>query len=96
MSSNYRDGILDNEAYGFSRILDIPDLTAQQKLTLGVTTYDHAMCITGALTKNNIAEQFRVDNSFGQRGKYGGQMLMTSSFLENSVITLVINRKFLM
>ncbi len=96
LPSNYRDGILDNEAYGFSRILDIPDLTAQQKLTLGVTTYDHAMCITGALTKNNIAEQFRVDNSFGQRGKYGGQMLMTSSFLENSVITLVINRKFLM
>lgn len=96
LSSNYTEGILDDQAYKFTEVLDIPTISATQKLALDITSYDHAMCITGALTKNNVAEQFRVDNSFGRYGKYGGQMLMTNSFLENSVITVVLDRKFLM
>lgn len=95
LSSNYTEGVLDDRAYDFAKVLDIPAVGSTKKLALDIVSYDHAMCITGALTKNNVAEQFRVDNSFGRFGKYDGQMLMTKSFLENSVITLVVDRKFL-
>lgn len=93
--TDYSEGILDNGLYDFGKLLEILKLDAAQKLSLGITGYAHAMCITGALTKNSEAVQFRVDNSFGTTGKYDGQMIMTKSFLDSNVITLIINKKFL-
>ncbi len=64
-------------------------------MVLDLINYDHAMCITGALIEENSIKQFKVDNSFGRHGNYKGQLIMTPSFLENCVITLVINKKYL-
>ncbi len=94
-AASYSNWVLDDKLYNFDKLLNIKNLPTAQKLALGIINYDHAMCITGALTKNNAVEQFRVDNSFGRRGKYGGRMLMTTSFLENYVLTLILNKKFL-
>lgn len=57
--------------------------------------YDHAMCITGALIKDKEIKQFKVDNSFGYHGKHKGHLIMTNSFFENCIITLIINKKYI-
>ncbi len=93
-AANYDDGILDDKMYDFAEMLKIRKLAAEEKLTLGMINYDHAMCITGALVEKEKVKQFRVDNSFAD-GKYGGQMIMTDSFLENCVVTMVLEKKFL-
>lgn len=94
-AADYPEGVLDNKLYDFGKLLNVPELSAAQKLALGITGYNHAMCITGALTKDGQVQQLKVDNSFGAKGKYGGQMIMTKAFLESNVITLIINKKFL-
>lgn len=94
-ASSYSGGILDDKLYDFSEMLKLKRLSSEQRLTLGMINYDHAMCITGALVEKDKVQQFRVDNSFGDDGRYGGQMIMTNSFLENCVVTLVLEKKFL-
>jgi len=94
-AANYDEGVLDDKLYDFGNLLGMNDLSATEKLALGIINYDHAMAITGALTEKGKIGQFRVDNSFGKTGKYGGQMIMTNSFLENCVVALAIDKKFI-
>lgn len=92
-TSDYEIGILDDEVYNFENILNIKKTNKREKILLDIINYDHAMCITGANIKNNKIETLKVDNSFGQVGKHNGHFMMTSSFLKNSVITLIIDKK---
>ncbi len=64
-------------------------------MSLDLIDYDHAMCITGALVEGKNIKQFKVDNSFGKHGNYKGQLIMTPSFLDNCVITTIINKKYI-
>lgn len=93
-AASFSDGVLDDRLYDFSEMFKMKKLSAEEKLTLGMINYDHAMCITGALIEKEKVEQFRVDNSF-VGGRYNGQMIMTNSFLENCVVTMVLEKKFL-
>lgn len=92
---DYSENILDDELYNFNDLLNIKNVSKNKSMALDLINYDHAMCITGALVENGNIKQFRVDNSFGNHGKYKGQLIMTSSFLENYVITAIINKKYL-
>lgn len=92
---DYEENILDNRLYDFANLLNIKKVNKSQKLALDIINYDHAMCITGALVENNIIKQFQVDNSFGTHGKYKGHLIMTPSFLENCVLTVIINKKYI-
>lgn len=94
-AASHNEGVLDDKLYDFSEIFKLKKLPTEQRLTLGMINYDHAMCITGALIEKDQVRQFRVDDSFGESGKYGGQMIMTNSYLENCVVTLVLEKKFL-
>lgn len=90
-----KNGILDYNAYDFNRLLNIKDVSKDEKMKLDIINYDHAMCITGALVINNQIIQYKVDNSFGDIGKFNGNLIMTPSFLENCVITLILNKKYI-
>lgn len=92
---DYENGILDDKLYNFGELLNIKDISRDEKLLLDVVNYDHAMCITGALIDGGKVRQFKVDNSFGRYGKYGGRLIMSESFFRNCVITVVVNRKYL-
>ena len=92
---DYRANILDDHIYKYDKYLNIKPLSKDDKLLMDITSYDHAMCITGALVKNNKVKQFKVDNSFGYHGKYKGKLIMTNSFLENQLIVAIINKKYL-
>jgi len=92
---DYDDNILDDKIYALNDLLNIKNLSKNQKIALDMINYDHAMCITGALVQEGNVVQFKVDNSFGRHGKYKGQLIMTNSFFENCVITGVIHRKYL-
>lgn len=92
---DYDEGVLDNKKYIYNEVFNIKDLTKEDRLTLDLVNYDHAMCITGALVKDGKIKQFKVDNSFGQHGKYKGHLIMTDSFFERDIITLIINKKYL-
>lgn len=94
-SLDYETNILDDEIFKYDEILNIRKLPNNYKLSLDITNYDHAMCITGAYVKNGEVKQFKVDNSFGYHGKYKGHLIMTNSFLKNCVITLIINKKYI-
>lgn len=94
-SLDYETNILDDDIFKYDEILNIRKLPNSYKLSLDITNYDHAMCITGAYIKNAEIKQFKVDNSFGYHGKYKGHLIMTNSFLRNCVITLIINRKYI-
>lgn len=94
VSTRYGEQILDSEPYAFDKLLNIPTLPITQKLSLGLADFDHAMCIVGALTKNNIPEQFKVE-TYDQQDKTSSPILMTKTFLETKVITLTLNKKFL-
>ena len=94
-SLDYETNILDDNAFKYDEVLNIRKLPNNYKLSLDITNYDHAMCITGALVKDKELKHFKVDNSFGYHGKYKGHLIMTNSFLENCVITLIINKKYI-
>lgn len=94
-SLDYETNILDDDIFKYDEILNIRKLPNSYKLSLDITNYDHAMCITGAYIKNGEVKQFKVDNSFGYHGKYKGHLIMTNSFLRNCVITLIINKKYI-
>ena len=90
-----KNGILDYSAYDFNSALNIKDVSKDEKMRLDIINYDHAMCITGALVIDNQIIQYKVDNSFGEIGKFNGNLIMTPSFLENCVITAIINKKYI-
>ena len=64
-------------------------------MLLDMVNYDHVMCITGALVLDHEIKQLKVDNSFGNHGRFHGQLIMTPSFLENCVITVILNKNFI-
>ncbi len=92
---DYETNILDDNIFKYDEVLNIRKIPNNYKLSLDITNYDHAMCITGAYVKNGEVKQFKIDNSFGYHGKYKGHLIMTSSFLKNCVITLIINKKYI-
>lgn len=89
------NGILDYNAYSFNEFLSIKEVSKDEKMKLDIINYDHAMCITGALVLNGEIVQYKVDNSFGNVGRFNGNLIMTPSFLENCVITAIINKKYI-
>ncbi len=92
---DYDENVLDNHFYNLNELLNIKKIPKEQKMRLDLINYDHAMCITGVLLENDKIKQLKVDNSFGKHGKYRGQLIMTPYFLENSVITTIINKKYI-
>lgn len=90
-----KNQILDYNAYKFNEYLNIKEVNKNEKMRLDIIDYDHAMCITGVLIENNEIIQYKVDNSYGKYGKFKGNLIMTSSFLDNCVITAVINKKYI-
>ena len=91
---DYDVNILDDKLYHYDEKQKIY-LHKNKQLSLNMINYDHAMAITGALVKNGEVLQFKVDNSFGYHGKYKGHLIMSNSFLENKVLTCIINKKYL-
>lgn len=87
--------ILDDHLHNYEDLLKIARLSPSRQLRLNFIDYDHAMCITGAQVDDDIASQYLVADSLCTRGKHPGQMIMTPSFLQNRVITLALNQKFL-
>lgn len=94
-SLDYETNILDDNIFKYDEVLNIRKLPNNYKLSLDITSYDHAMCITGAYVKNGDVKQFKVDNSFGYHGKYKGHLIMTNNFHKNCVITLIIDKKYI-
>lgn len=92
---DYDLNILDDNIYKYKEFLNIKEIPKEAKLTLDLINYDHAMCIIGALEENGKIKQFKVDNSFDEHGKYKGHLIMTNSFFEQDVITMVIDKKHL-
>ncbi len=92
---DYDSNILDNNIFNYNELLQIRNIPNNYKLQLDMINYDHAMCITGALVKDKEVKHFKVDNSFGESGKYKGRLIMTNDFLKNCVITLIINKKYI-
>ncbi len=92
---DYNLNLLDGNIYKYKELLNIKDVSKEDKLTLDLINYDHAMCIIGAKVENGVVRQFKVDNSFDEHGKYKGHLIMTNSFFENYIITMVIHKKYL-
>lgn len=92
---DYDDNILDDKINDIYNLLNINNVSRKRKMNLDIINYDHAMCITGALVKGREIKQFKVDNSFGYHGKFKGQLIMTNSFLDNCVITAIVDKKYL-
>ena len=92
---DYESGILDDNVFKYNELLNIKQIPNDYKITLNQINYDHAMCITGALIKDKEIKQFKVDNSFGTCGKHKGHLIMTDSFFNNCIITIIINKKYL-
>ena len=92
---DYQDNILDVDLYNFNHLLNIRDITKEDKIALGIIDYDHAMAITGALVEDGKIKQFKVDNSFGYHGQFQGRLIMTSDYFDNYVITTIIDKRFL-
>lgn len=91
---DYDDNILDDKVNDIYSLLNIKNVSKKKKMELDIINYDHAMCITGALVKESVVKQYKVDNSFGRHGQFKGQLIMTNSFLENCVITTIIHKKY--
>lgn len=92
---DYDYDILDDKLYNYHDLLNIKATSKKQKMLLELISYDHAMCITGALVEDNELKQLKVDNSFGKHGTFKGRLIMTPSFLGNCLITAIINKKYI-
>jgi len=94
LTLDYDDNILDNKLYDFNKLLHIKEVSRREKLLLDIINYDHAMAITGANMENEIVTQFKIDNSFGLHGQFKGRLIMTPEFLNNYVITCIIDKRY--
>lgn len=92
---DYDLNILDSDIYKYKDLFNIKELSKNDRLTLDLVNYDHAMCITGALVDRGEIIQFKVDNSFEEHGKYKGHLIMTNSFFANDIITMIIHKKYI-
>lgn len=92
---DYDLNLLDDNIYKYKELLNIKEVSKEEKLTLDLINYDHAMCIIGAKVDDGEVKQFKVDNSFGVYSKYKGHLIMTNSFFEQDIITIVVNKKYL-
>ncbi len=92
---DYDLNLLDDNIYKYKELLNIKEISKEDKLALDLINYDHAMCIIGAKVDNGEVKQFKVDNSFDEHGKYKGHLIMTNSFFEQDIITMVVNKKYL-
>lgn len=92
---DYDLNLLDDNIYKYKELLNIKEVSKEDKLTLDLINYDHAMCIIGAKVDDGEVKQFKVDNSFDEHGKYKGHLIMTNSFFENDIITIVVDKKYL-
>lgn len=92
---DYNDNILDSNLYDFNKLLNINNISLNEKLILGIINYDHAMAITGVNIENGIVTKFRVDNSFGFHGQFKGKLIMTDKYFKEYVITTIIDKRFI-
>lgn len=92
---DYNDNILDSNLYDFNKLLNINNISLNEKLILGIINYDHAMAITGVNIENGIVTKFRVDNSFGLHGQFKGKLIMTDKYFKEYVITTIIDKRFI-
>lgn len=95
-TTKYSNGLWIDLLDRYSSLLDI-DLKMSNneiKRTYG-TQGEHTMLITGASLKNDKVVFWKIENSWGEREGLNGYFIAESKFLENYIISAVINKKYL-
>lgn len=94
--SDNRSGILDTELMNYELIFNESlKMNKGDKLNYHINELNHAMIIKGYNKLNGDIDRWLIENSWGKYNETKGEMEMTTSWFENYVIEVVVDKKFL-
>ncbi len=90
-----KSGILDTRLYDYENTLNLKRLSKEEALNLYDIRMHHAMTFTGVNLIDNKPQRWKVEDSYGDKGKPNGYYIMNDNFFDEFVLSAVINKKYL-
>ena len=86
----------DDEALDFKSLLNLDfKMDKGDAIDYRCSQMNHAMCITGANLKNGVPTKWKIENSWGTNGTFGGYYVMSASWFDRYTYQAVVNKKYL-
>jgi bleomycin hydrolase len=96
LQTDKQKGLMDTRVFLYDNALDTKfDLDKSDRLLYGESQLTHAMVFTGVNLKNNKADRWKVQNSWGEDRGEKGFFIMSDSWYEEYNYQVVINKKYL-
>ena len=95
--SNHKDALMSVDCYNPSKLLNqnMFSLNKKERLLTGESLMTHAMTFTGVDIQKKKTKKWRVENSWGNKGKNKGYWTMDQKWFNEFVYEVVIDSKFL-
>lgn len=89
-------GVWDDKAFDYSTIFDLSfDAEKGTALDYGISSMNHAMCITGVNLKDGIPTKWKIENSWGGDSAKKGYYIMSDTWFDKYTYQAVIDKKYL-
>lgn len=90
-----KSGILDTRLYNYENALEFKTLSKQEALNLYDISMQHVMTFTGVNLFDNKPQRWKVEDSYGDKGRVNGYYIMNDNFFNEFVLSVVIDKKYL-
>lgn len=90
-----KTGVLDTRLYNYEETLGLKRFTKQEAMEIGETIFNHLVVITGAYVEDLKVLRWKIEDSHGEKRAPNGYYIMNDNYMDEYVITFVINKKYL-
>lgn len=90
-----KSGILDTRLYDYENTLGLRKLSKEEALNLYDISMHHVMTFTGVNLIDNKPQRWKIEDSYGDKPKVNGYYIMNDNFLNEFVLSVVIDKKYL-
>ncbi len=88
-------GVLDTRLYDYDKLVKYKKLNKEDGMSTKDIDIHHWMTITGVQIEDNKPQRWKVEDSYGDKGKVNGYYIMNDNYFDNYVFTTIINKKYL-
>jgi len=97
VSRYYEDkvGILNEDVYDLEGFFGFEvDMDKGKRLEYGISRINHAMMIKGYNKNGKNVNRWLVENSWGDKSEFGGEIVMSDRWFDENVFEIVVNKKY--